>query len=98
MPAPLAMPLMTTSPFAELDAGGRDLRIGVGGHDCLGGGEEPILARFGDERVDDTRDALASSGSPITPVEAMKISFGAAPIALAAASATWATAVRRRRR
>ena len=28
----------------------------------------------------------------MTPVEAMKISFGAAPTAFAAASATWATA------
>ena len=33
-----------------------------------------------------------SSGSPITPVEAMKISLSCAPVALAAASATWATA------
>ena len=57
MPAPLAMPLITTSLFPELDAGGRDLRIGVGGHDRLGGGEERVLARVGDQRVDDTRDA-----------------------------------------
>ena len=35
---------------------------------------------------------VASSGSPMTPVEAMKISLGLAPIALAAASATSATA------
>ena len=35
---------------------------------------------------------VPSSGSPMTPVEAMKISLGRAPIALAAASATWATA------
>ena len=36
---------------------------------------------------------LPSSGSPITPVEAMKISFGVAPIVLAAASATSSTAL-----
>ena len=43
----------------QLDAGGRDLRIGVGGHDRLGGGEERVLARVGDERVDNSRDAAA---------------------------------------
>ncbi len=93
MPAPLAMPLIDDFAVAELDAGGRDLRIGVGGHDRLGGGDQRVGSRASAISASMTRVMrVASSGSPMTPVEAMKISFGAAPIALAAASATSATA------
>ena len=41
---------------AELDARGRDLRIGVGGHDRLGGAEQRVGAGVRDQRADDARD------------------------------------------
>ena len=56
MPAPLAMPLIDLG-VAELDARGRDLGKGVGGHDRLGGVHQRVGAGVRDQRVEDARDA-----------------------------------------
>jgi hypothetical protein len=52
MPAPLAMPLIVTVTPPISAAAGRDLRIGVGGHDRLGGLEPEIAGRIRGQRVE----------------------------------------------
>jgi hypothetical protein len=92
MPAPLAMPLIeaSLSPiFARAVA-------------TLGKVSVVMIARaasispLGSALAASTPSTSAildpSSGSPMTPVEAMKISLGRAPMIFAAASPTWATA------
>jgi hypothetical protein len=93
MPAPLAMPLMTTStsPIATRAVA------------TLGKVSVVMIARAASIRPSGLALAASlprtaailplSSGSPITPVEAMNISAGAAPVASPAALATWATAL-----
>ena len=70
--------------LAELDGRGRDLREGVGGHDRFGGAH-PVAGggAFG-ERASTPSNLVASSGSPITPVEARYTSLALQPTALAA--------------
>ena len=86
MPAPLAMPAMVTVGLADLGGGGGDLRKRVGRHDRLGGVEEIAGLRVGDQAVHHAVEGLSrSSGSPITPVEARKISLGLAAVAARAA-------------
>ena len=83
MPAPLAMPLMVTVALPMRARRGRHLGKGVGGHDRLGRGEEiarPCARRRG--RPSRGANLDASSGSPITPVEARKISAGLQPCRL----------------
>ena len=87
MPAPLAMPLMVTVALPMRASRGRHFRKRVGGHDRLRRGEEIAGARARGEAVHHRREFGASSGSPITPVEARKISDGLQPAALAAISA-----------
>ena len=78
MPAPLAMPLMVTLGLAEFDGRGRDLRERVGGHDRRARRRSSRRARPAPPAASTPSNLVASSGSPITPVEARKISSGAA--------------------
>ena len=96
MPEPLAMPLMVTRLPSIIGGGGGELGIGVGGHDRFGGGAPAGRAAcFGQARQ--TRVIFSrGSGSPITPVEAMKTSCARQPTMAAADSAIVAHALHAR--
>ena len=71
MPAPLQKPLIDDRHAAELSRAGRELGIGVGGHDRARRRLRRRPARpTARARRADARTCSASSGSPITPVEA----------------------------
>ena len=84
MPAPLAMPLMVTVGLADLAMAvatfGKVSVVMI----ALAASSQPPRVRGGDQAFHDAVERVASSGSPITPVEARNTSAGLQPTALAA--------------
>ena len=86
MPAPLAMPLMVTVALPSFT-----LAVATFGNVsvvmiALAASSQPSGATSAASLSSTPLNLLASSGSPITPVEARKISFGLQPTAFAAMS------------
>ena len=71
MPAPLAMPLMVTETPVDLGLARGELGIGVGGHDGARRLGKAVGLRLARKRAEAPVILRASSGSPITPVEAI---------------------------
>ena len=92
IPEPLAMPEIETVTPSNSTVAVASLGIGVGGHDRLGGVHPRARAAVARRYPPVTpANFSASSGSPMTPVEARKIVAGSTPSAFAACAAETST-------